>query len=173
MVETVEPVKVHPTSMSYINEVFEAYQHLWIGIWLHKYTITTTDVTAHFWSIEWNPRWCQCANHATMPWLRLYYLSSSSHIHEIYARCLSTLNSCGWAYGCTLTPLPPETFLLIWESGLYVKQNTTDYIWTRRYGASLGGQNTLKFDILRVFMMSWALSKDIIDLAFPKWETSM
>jgi hypothetical protein len=30
--------------------------------------------------------------------------------------CLNTLNSCGWEYGSTLTPLPPQRFPQIWES---------------------------------------------------------
>ena len=39
VVEAVDPFKVHPTPMSYKNEVFEAYQHLRIGIWLHKHML--------------------------------------------------------------------------------------------------------------------------------------
>ena len=117
MLEAVDAFKVHHTSMSYIYKVFEAYQHLWIGIWLHKYTITTTlhifgalneilgDVSVQ-----------------TMPlchdWSCIIF-----HLHPtfmIYIRWMSTFTSCGcgWAYGCTLTPLPPETFLHIWESRL-------------------------------------------------------
>jgi hypothetical protein len=45
MVEAVEPFKMHPTSMSYLYEVFEHLQLLWIGIWLHTHTVTTTDVS--------------------------------------------------------------------------------------------------------------------------------
>ncbi len=30
-------------------------------------------------------------------------------------RCLSTFSGCGWGYGFTLTPLPPQTFPQIWE----------------------------------------------------------
>ena len=39
MVEAVDPFKVHPTSMSYKNEVFEHLQHLRVGIWLHKHML--------------------------------------------------------------------------------------------------------------------------------------
>jgi hypothetical protein len=46
MVEAVEPFKMHPTSMSYLYEVFEHLQLLlWMGIWLHTHTVTTTDVS--------------------------------------------------------------------------------------------------------------------------------
>ncbi len=37
---------MHPTSMSYLYEVFEHLQLLlWMGIWLHTHTVTTTDVS--------------------------------------------------------------------------------------------------------------------------------
>ncbi len=42
LVETVEPFKLHPMSMSYIYEVFECLLRLWMGIWLYTHTITTT-----------------------------------------------------------------------------------------------------------------------------------
>ena len=45
MVEAVEPFKLHPTSMSYKYDVFEHLQLLWMGIWLHTQTVTTTDVS--------------------------------------------------------------------------------------------------------------------------------
>jgi hypothetical protein len=42
MVEAVEPFKMHPTSMSYLYEVFEHLQLLCIYIWMHTHTVTTT-----------------------------------------------------------------------------------------------------------------------------------
>jgi hypothetical protein len=45
LVEAVEPFKLHPISMSYIYEVFEHLLRLWMGIWLHNHTITTTDTS--------------------------------------------------------------------------------------------------------------------------------
>ena len=45
MVEAVEPFKLHPTSMRYIYKVFEHFHLLWMDIWLHTHTITTTDVS--------------------------------------------------------------------------------------------------------------------------------
>jgi hypothetical protein len=41
----VEPFKLYPTSMSYIYKVFEHLKQLWMGIWQHTHTITTTDVS--------------------------------------------------------------------------------------------------------------------------------
>jgi hypothetical protein len=43
LVEAVEPFKLHPMSMSYIFEVFEHLLRLWMCIWLHTLTVTTTD----------------------------------------------------------------------------------------------------------------------------------
>jgi hypothetical protein len=45
IVEAVEPFKLHPTSMSYIYKVFEHLKQLWIEIWQHTHTITTTEVS--------------------------------------------------------------------------------------------------------------------------------
>jgi hypothetical protein len=43
--ENVEPFKLHPTSMSYIYKVFEHLKQLWMGIWQHTHSITTTEVS--------------------------------------------------------------------------------------------------------------------------------
>ena len=45
MVEAVEPFKLHPTSMSYLYEVFEHLQLLGISIWMHIHSVTTTEVS--------------------------------------------------------------------------------------------------------------------------------
>ena len=42
MVEAVEPFKLHPTSKSYIYEVFEHIQLLLMGIWLYTHTVAPT-----------------------------------------------------------------------------------------------------------------------------------
>jgi len=57
--------------------------------------------------VYWNPRWCKCGNDPSMLSLRLSNLSNCiPHQCHTYIRCLNTLNSCGWAHGSTLTPLP-------------------------------------------------------------------
>ncbi len=54
-----------------------------------------------------------------MLWLRLYNLSNCiPHWCHTYIKCLSIFSGCGWAYGFTLTPLPPQTLPQIWESWL-------------------------------------------------------
>ncbi len=49
LIEAVEPFKLHPMFMSYMYEMFERLPRLWMGIWLHTYTITTTDVSTDLW----------------------------------------------------------------------------------------------------------------------------
>ncbi len=52
LVEAVEPFKLHLMSMSYIYEVFEHHLlRLWMGIWLHNHTITTTDISPDLWEL--------------------------------------------------------------------------------------------------------------------------
>ena len=45
MVETVEPFKLHPTSMSYLYEVFEHLKLLVMGIWMHIHSVIITDIS--------------------------------------------------------------------------------------------------------------------------------
>ncbi len=45
IVEAVEPFKLHPTSMSYMYNVFEHLKQLLMGIWQHTHTITTIDIS--------------------------------------------------------------------------------------------------------------------------------
>jgi hypothetical protein len=45
MVEAVEPFKLHPTSMPYIYKVFEHLKQLWMVIWQHTHTVTTTELS--------------------------------------------------------------------------------------------------------------------------------
>ena len=47
IVEAVEPFKLHITSISYLYEyeVFEHLQLLVMGIWMHIYSVTTTNVS--------------------------------------------------------------------------------------------------------------------------------
>ncbi len=169
-------------SMSYLYEVIGHLLRLWMGIWLHTHTVTTTDISPDLWElgeilpnaseqtmplrfgwecrtfqtaspcpcdtymrclstfsvygwdmashshqyrhrhfprfgrVGWNPTWCKCANNATTLWLRLQNLSICIPCPcDTYMRGLSTFLGCGWAYGFTLTPLPPQMFPLIWR----------------------------------------------------------
>jgi hypothetical protein len=44
--EAVEPFNLHPVSMSYIYKVFDHLKQLFMGIWQHTYTVTTTDISS-------------------------------------------------------------------------------------------------------------------------------
>jgi len=44
MIEAVKPFKLHPTSKSYLYEVFDHLQLLGMGIWMHTHSVTTTDI---------------------------------------------------------------------------------------------------------------------------------
>ncbi len=37
--------------MSYIYEVFEHHKQLWMGIWQHTHTVTTTEVSPDLWEL--------------------------------------------------------------------------------------------------------------------------
>jgi hypothetical protein len=43
--EALEPFKLHPTSMVYTYKVFEHLKQLWMSIWQHTHTVTTTEVS--------------------------------------------------------------------------------------------------------------------------------
>ncbi len=64
-----------------------------------------------------NPTWWKCIYHATMLWLSLYDHSNCIPCPcHAYMKCLSMFSFCWWAYGSTLTPLPPPTLPQICES---------------------------------------------------------
>jgi hypothetical protein len=43
MVEALNPLGVHPTSMSYVYTVFQHLDMLWMGIWVYPYTVTSVQ----------------------------------------------------------------------------------------------------------------------------------
>ena len=45
MVQAVEPFKLHPLYILYIYKVFEHLKQLWMVIWQHTHTITTTELS--------------------------------------------------------------------------------------------------------------------------------
>ncbi len=80
----IEPFRLHPMSMSYIYEVFEHLLRMWMGIWLHIHTITTTDTSPDMGKLaEIQPN----ASVQTMP---LHFgwgdrtFQTSSHVHAIH-----------------------------------------------------------------------------------------
>ena len=51
MVEASKPRKLHPTSISYIYNVFKHLDMLWMDMWVHPYTDTPLRVGVDFWEI--------------------------------------------------------------------------------------------------------------------------
>ena len=86
--------------MSYIYEEFEHLKQLWMGIWQHIHTVATTEVSPGVGALL----------------AEILDDVSAENLCHTYISCLNTLNSCGWGYGSTLTPLPPQTFPQIRKS---------------------------------------------------------
>ncbi len=119
LVEAVEPFKLHCTSMWYIYKRFEHLLRLWMGIWLHTHTVTITDASPDL------GKFAEILPDASVQTIPLHFgwdcrtFQTVSHVPIItYMRCLSTLSGWWWAYGFTITPLPPQTFPQICESWL-------------------------------------------------------
>jgi hypothetical protein len=73
---------------------------LWMGIWVHPYTVTHVQVGGKFGK---NGVWLN-PNDAVVSWLRLQTASDCiPHPYWMKTKCFSTLICCGWAYRCTLT----------------------------------------------------------------------
>jgi hypothetical protein len=67
---------------------------LWIGIWVHPYTVRPMEVGGRFWK---NGVWLT-ASDVVMSWLRLQiHLECIEHPCHMYKKCFSTLICCGWA----------------------------------------------------------------------------
>ncbi len=105
------------TCQPYIHKVFEHLHLLWMVIWLHTHTILTTDISpdlrelGHILGDESVQTIVLCHS-----WdCRTFQTASRIHIH-IKGVLSCSFNCCGWAYGCTLLPLPPQTCPQIWES---------------------------------------------------------
>jgi hypothetical protein len=84
MVEAPNPHRLHPTSMPYVYKVFEHLDVLWIGKWVHPYTVISEKRGG--W-IFWNGVWVSL-NGIVLSWLRLQRLrqrltDSTTHIHII------------------------------------------------------------------------------------------
>ncbi len=109
LVEAVEPFKLHLMSMSYIYRVVAPSQVVDGHMASHSHCCHHRHFTG-FVRVGWNPTWCKCANHATTCWLRLQNLLNRIPCPcHTYMRCLSTFSGCVWAYGFTVTQLPPQT----------------------------------------------------------------
>jgi len=74
--------------------------------WQHIHTVATTDISPDLGELF------NIIDDVKVKTIPLHYhwecrtFQTASHIYGIHI-CLNTFNSCGWAYGSTLTPLPP------------------------------------------------------------------
>ena len=48
MIEAASSVRLHPTSILDVYKVFEHLEMLWMGIWVHPYTVTPIRVGVNF-----------------------------------------------------------------------------------------------------------------------------
>jgi len=135
LAEIIYDVSVEMSTLRYCwgCRTFQTASHINVihilGVWT-PYTVADGHMAAHshryhyrcfprFGRAGWNHLWCKCGNDPTTLLLRLQNLSNCiPHPCHTNIRCLNTLNSCGWAYVSTLTPLPPQPqrFPQIWES---------------------------------------------------------
>jgi hypothetical protein len=75
---------------------------MWMGIWVHPYTVTPLQVGVDFGKIGVGLG----PSDVVMSWLRLQTpVDCIPHPYHMYTKCFSTLICCGWAYGCPLTLL--------------------------------------------------------------------
>ncbi len=119
IVQSVEPFKLHPTSMSYVYEVFEHLLRLWTSKWLHTHTVTTTDTSpdlgelaeilpdasvqtmpTHF---SWGCRFFQTAPHVHVihiwdVWAPSQVIDEhmASHSHHYHHRHFPRFGKVGW-----------------------------------------------------------------------------
>ena len=67
MIEAANPYCLHPTSIYNVYKVFEHLHMVWMGIWVHPYTVILVEVGAKF--LEIGVR--QSSNDIVVSWLRL------------------------------------------------------------------------------------------------------
>jgi hypothetical protein len=67
MVEIEKPQRLHPTSILDVYNVFFYLAMLWMGIWVHPYTVTSVLVGVDFRKIE---AWLSLSD-VVRSWLRL------------------------------------------------------------------------------------------------------
>ncbi len=68
MVEAVNDCPLHPTSILDVSKVFEHLHMLWMGIWVHPYTVIPVQAGAKFWKIgvRQSPRHWNKQKHKTI-----------------------------------------------------------------------------------------------------------
>ena len=51
MIDVTNPHRMHPTSILDVYQVFEKLHMLWMGIWVHPYSITPVQASITIWTI--------------------------------------------------------------------------------------------------------------------------
>ncbi len=132
LIEAVEPFKLHPMSMAYLYEVFE---HFSGWGWAYGFTLTSLppqtlpqiceSLLKSYLLQVFKP--CHYALIEAVEPFKLYSLSKA-YIYEVF----QNFSGYGWAYGFTLTSLPPQTLPQICESRLksYLMQVCTPCQYT-------------------------------------------
>jgi hypothetical protein len=93
MVEAARGPKLHPTSILEVYEVFEHLHDLWMGIWVHPYTVTPVQVGGGDFLEKWSSK--IEPNDIEEPWLRLGTTTDCiPHPYWMYMKCFSTLICC-------------------------------------------------------------------------------
>ncbi len=107
------PLRLHPTSISYVFKVFKNLDldMLWMGIWVHPYTVTQEQIGAGWWCWVFGGRlepewWCVIAKmEAQTP--RGVYSTSIWQAYKVFKHLDMLLMS---IYESTLTlRYPPES----------------------------------------------------------------
>jgi hypothetical protein len=90
--KAVEPFKLHPMSMSYLYEVFECLLRLWMGIWLHTHTVTTTEASPDLEKVAeiYLMQVCKPCHYALIESVEPFKLHfmSMSYIYEVFEHLL-------------------------------------------------------------------------------------
>ena len=99
-------------SHMYLINIWGGLSTFWCCGWEYGYIlhiITPTNIAPRFWSVGWNPSWWACVNVTLQLRLDQKQHRTASHIYLIHIKGgLSTFWYSCWAYGCILTPSPPQ-----------------------------------------------------------------
>ncbi len=92
LIEAVEPIKMHPMSMSYLYKRFEYLLRLWMGIWLHIHIVTTTDTSPDLWELAeiLLMQVCKLSHYTLVEAVEPFklHLMSISYIYEVFEHLL-------------------------------------------------------------------------------------
>ncbi len=88
MVEAAKGFRLHLTSILYLYKVFQHLDMLWMGIWVHPYTVIPLQVTVNFSKIEVQ----LSLNGIVVSWSRLQTaLDYIPHPYYMYTKCLQSV----------------------------------------------------------------------------------